>query len=97
MNNTAIGFGSLQVIDKSTAERKKRLKLKSISVHKKFEPPKINPVKELVLSDHKGSDAMEQNFMSNFRVTLNADKKNLQARNDFINADVSQIHEEAPE
>lgn len=40
---------------------------------------------------------MEQNFMSNFRVTLNADKKNIQARNDFINAQVSQVQEQAPE
>lgn len=86
MNNTALGFGSLNTIDKSTAERKKRLKLKSISVHKKFDPPKVDPVKELVLGDEKGSDTMEQNFMSNFRVTLNADKKNLQARNAFINS-----------
>ena len=58
-----------------------RLRLKKIRPHEVFEPPKVDPMKEVVFAKERGTEKMEEKFAEKFDSHLLADKLNL----DYLN------------
>jgi len=60
--NAATPFGPIQGV----LSPKSRLRLKKIRPHEAFEPPKVDPMKEVIFSQQRGSDKMEEKFAEKF-------------------------------